>query len=299
MWFKSIDKEQFTRFALQESRLNNAYWSWNLLDHIESTLGIGLVGSQPNSPLPSGISSEPSAHTKKLKINLQQDILQSLNVVEQGLDDLRGLPREIIYHHLNFVRLYCQMHTDVINIQSSNETVALQISDDEKASYEMDFIRQRGELIPGEDLMTEWDRSVYTLYDILQGAQSGDGNPGNSEISPRLIVASNLMSPSLIKLSRYCYNYSSHLELPRLAKVKIYRQYMHDCKRLFSVGRQIVQYTSDSMSVINAISKGISDEDQQDLLSIQNQAITMEENLITASLDISGNLIREIILAGR
>ena len=280
MWFESIDKQQFTRFALQESRLDNAYWCGVLIDHIDDTL-------------------KPSPKINRLKIRLQKNILRLVDAVGEDVDNLRGLQREILYHHLKYVSIFCNIHTNVNNILSFNESIALPISDDKKASLEMEFIQQRAELIPGEDLMTQWDRGIYILYGSLKVAQSGDDAPGNPALSRRLLAATDLMSPSFIQLYRYCNSYSNHLEVPWLAKMKICSQYVGDCKRLFSAGRELVQFSSYCMAISNEISQRINDEDQQDFRMIEQRQNIIQENLITTNLNKSNNLIRGIISAGR
>ena len=37
MWFKSINKEQFTHFTLLEAKLEYAYWCSMLIEHIEDS----------------------------------------------------------------------------------------------------------------------------------------------------------------------------------------------------------------------------------------------------------------------
>ena len=145
--------------------------------------------------------------------------------------------------------------------------------------------------------MTQWDRGIYILYDSLNCAQVRPDAPSNLDTSKRLNAATALMSPKLLKLHGYCQSYSNHLEASWLPKIKIYSQYSHDCLRLFSAGRLLVEFCRDCIRTCAEISTRSTGKRKYDWRLIQQRQILVQENPISANLAKSTNLIKGIILA--
>jgi hypothetical protein len=276
MWFKSINKEQFTHFTLLEAKLEYAYWCSVLIEHIED-------------------SSEIFEELNHKISRLRNNIASLISEVKEQIRSLKGIERKILSHHLTYVSIACGPHIELSERRLvARKNTAERMSTEDMMNLEVSFIKHRAELMPSEDLMAQWDRGLYLLYDYLKCAQSDLRNVNDIGLSKRIIAVEDLMSPKLTQIHSYCNSYSNHLDINWLAKIRVYSHCTHDCTALFSLGLTLAKFCGDCKTVSEALVDASHEKQRSDWQLIQKRQKTLYEALIKVNMRKSKNLIEEI-----
>ena len=277
MWFKAINKEKFTQFTLLEAKLNYAYWCSVLIEHIED-------------------SSEISTELEQRKRATRENMVSLINEVSAQIQTLDGTEGELLSHHLDYVTLVCSFHIERTKTpqKSNGPNTVERMTDEEKMEAEINFIKQRADLMPSEDLIAQWDRGIYLLYDFLKCALHENRDLIEVSLLKRLKAARDLMSPTIIEIHDYCHDYSTQLDIGWLDKLKVYGHYTRDCMALFSAGHALVIFCSDCRIVRENLVNASEDKQRAEWQYIQARQTVVQEDLIKTNLRKSRNIINAI-----
>ena len=83
--------------------------------------------------------------------------------------------------------------------------------EDEQIAKEMAFIKERADMILGDDLLEEYDRAIYLIYQAI-GILDNDKQTDELKagFKQRIAAACDLMTPRFSKIQRQCNDYISH-----------------------------------------------------------------------------------------
>ena len=215
MWYKSVNKNQFRTYVMQDARLNIAYHT------TAKALQICDGGVTDLS-------------VEKEIISMDQKILNLLATVNQELSSQKGLTRDLIKQHLEYVKSFY-----VLCVKKPKQSnLRFEVSDlKELTMKEMAFIRNRSNIIWQEDLLEDFDRGIYLIYQALDLFTEGlEKSNVRAMIKQRLSAATEIMSPGFKNIQSYCGEYVAHLDLNSAKSINLINQQIVDCSSLFSSG---------------------------------------------------------------
>ena len=271
MWYKSVNKVQFRSYVRQDTRLNVAYWT--------ATKVVQMCELQAND------------------LSLDQQITQMhsrvvslLNAVKEEASRQNGLTEKLIHHQLEYTESYCEnalskTHQRVTYAQSGLEMPG----EKEQIAKEMAFIKERADMIPGDDLLEEYDRAIYLMYQAV-GALDSDNQTDElrAGFKKRIAAAFDLMTPGFSKIQRQCNEYIGHLYLSPAKSLALTNQQIVDYSNMFSAGFALAR-------LYRIIMKVVEDQDSeawtQSALARFQKDITERSNAIQTRL-IESNLVR-------
>ena len=277
MWFQSIDPSEFNTFVTQESRINIAYWLAVKAEY--------LCQTQADAP------------ALKFKIYCyRKRIYKLIDRVTEELGNQHGLTRQLSEHNLNYTKGFC--HKSLSNIYERIRCAKSgeQFNEIDLAAAEMEFIKQRFEMIPEDSLLEEYERGIYLLYQsiILAEKHKDLSEDTMSGIQHRLDAACKIMQPGFIKIQHHCNNFISHLDIDPRQKIILVNQYIVDLSQMFDAGLSLAKMTNDIHKTVKNIRLEITSEAE---LLQWNEKITQiinttQSRLIKVNLNKACNLLK-------
>lgn len=267
MWFRHIDKLQFRIYVRQDARLNRAYWLASKAIHMRETL--------PN--------------TKSLERRLsyiRHRTRNMLSTVHEDLPSQIGLTKQLSRQQLEFTTSHCVDCFKIIDGKLSS-------CEDQQMARELKYIRDRADIIPEYDLMEEWDRGIYLMYQAMAAHDKGVASiAAQLEITRRMDAACELMEPGFERIQRHCRAYIKKLSLNPSKQIEIVNQQIIDYSRLFSVGLELANFSRRVMNAADRLKRQpINDEQMAKLhAKFNHEGNIIQTKLIDKSLARTENL---------
>jgi len=271
MWYKSVSKAQFRSYVRQDTRLNIAYWT--------ATKVVQMCELQAND----------TALEHRIT-QMDTRVASLLYAVNEEVHKQNGLTKHLIQHQLEYTKSYC---TNALANTSQRVTYAqtkLEMpGEEEQIVKEMAFIKERADMIPGDDLLEEYDRAIYLIY---QATGILDRDNQNDELRAglrkRIAAACDLMTPGFSKIQRQCNDYVGHLYLSPAKSRALINQQIVDYSNMFSVGFSLARLYR---IIIRVVEDQSTEAWTQKALTQLQKDITERSNTIQSSL-IEANLAR-------
>ncbi|MCS5594702.1 MAG: hypothetical protein NZ730_09200 [Porticoccaceae bacterium] len=280
MWFKLIDKTQFRTYVRQDARLNTAYWL--------ATKVVHLCETRANMP---SLKARIAVYRRKIHM--------LINLVVQDLLNQEGLTKDLIKQYLEYTMDYCQISlnniSQRIHCAQSGEEMPSEVN---QVDREMEFIRNRTEIIPGDDLLEEFDRGIYLIY---QTALTAYGSSDLSDthmtgIKQRLDTAYDIMQPGFVKIQRHCNAYTAHLNLEPTTQLALTNQQIVDLSGMFNAGLSLAKFSRVIFDTANRLQPETISEvaltHWQDRITDAGNAI--QDRLIEINLARSNNILKAL-----
>jgi len=279
MWFKDLDKIQFTMYAKQEARLNTAYWLAAFVLHKCDTCS-------------------PTALVRSEIMSFKGQAMVLLRYVHRDLDQLHDLPQRIIQDQFEYIVSFCQHSLRDTNKRFRYVRRGIEIPGDyAQAKNEMAFIRARAELIDEEDLLEQWDRSIYLIYDAINLYKVRHSVPEyKREIRRRFNASIQLMRPGHEKIQQYCQSYIHKLELDAGSATVLTKKQVIQYSGMFEAGLALAHYSSELLSTrhrIMAIGQDLADFKKYQQES-EDKGNDIQEGLIRSNLARTNSILRVI-----
>ena len=271
MWYKSVNKAQFRSYVRQDARLNVAYWTAAKVVHM----------------------CELQANDASLEHQITQmdtRVANLLNAVNEEVLKQNGLTKNLIQHQLEYTKSYCANALTNTSQRVTYAQTGLEMpGEDEQIAKEMAFIKERADMILGDDLLEEYDRAIYLMY---QAIGILDNNKQTDELKAgfkqRIAAACDLMTPGFSKIQRQCNDYIGHLYLSPAKSLALINQQIVDYSNMFLAGFSLAR-------LYRIIIRVAEDQDTeawtQNALARFQKDITERSNTIQTSL-IQANLAR-------
>jgi len=271
MWYKSVNKAEFRSYVRQDTRLNVAYWT--------ATKVVQMCELQAND-----------TSLEHQIIQMDTRVANLINAVNEEVPKQNGLTKHLIEHQLDYTKSYCANALANTSQRVTYAQTGLEMpGEEEQIAKEMAFIKERSELIPGDDLLEEYDRAIYLIYQaaaILDNDNQTDAI--RAEFKKRIAAACDLMTPGFSKIQRQCNDYIGHLSLSPAKSLALTNQQIVDYSNMFSAGFSLAR-------LYRIIIRVVEDQDTeawtQNALTQFHKDITERSNTIQSSL-IESNLAR-------
>ena len=271
MWYKSVNKTEFRSYVRQDTRLNVAYWT--------ATKVVQMCELQAND-----------TSLEHQIIQMDTRVANLINAVNEEVPKQNGLTKHLIEHQLDYTKSYCANALANTSQRVTYAQTGLEMpGEEEQIAKEMAFIKERSELIPGDDLLEEYDRAIYLIYQaaaILDNDNQTDAI--RAEFKKRIAAACDLMTPGFSKIQRQCNDYIGHLSLSPAKSLALTNQQIVDYSNMFSAGFSLAR-------LYRIIIRVVEDQDTeawtQNALTQFHKDITERSNTIQSSL-IESNLAR-------
>ena len=271
MWYKSVNKARFRSYVRQDTRLNVAYWT--------ATKVVQMCELQANN-----LSLDHQL------TQMDSRVVRLLNAVKDELPKQNGLTKRLIQHQLEYTESYCANALSNTSQRVTYAQTGLEMPDEkEQIAKEMAFIKERADMIPGDDLLEEYDRAFYLMYQAV-GAFESDNQTDElrAGVKKRISAAFDLMTPGFSKIQRQCNEYIGHLYLPPTKSLALINQQIVDYSNMFSAGFALFR-------LYRIIMKVVEDKDSeawtQNALARSQKDITEHSNTLQSRL-IESNLAR-------
>ena len=275
MWYKSVNKAQFRSYVRQDTRLNVAYWT--------ATKVVQMCELQAN---------DTSLEHQITQMDTR--VASLLNAVNEEVTKQNGLTKHLIQHQLEYIKSYCSNAQANTSQRVTYAQTGLEMpGEEEQIAKEMAFIKERADMIPGDDLLEEYDRAIYLMYQatgILDSVNQTDEL--RAGFKKRIAAACDLMTPGFSKIQRQCNDYIGHLSLSPAKSLALTNQQIVDYSNMFSVGyslarlyRIIIRVVEDQS--IEAWSQRALTQLQKDIIERSN---TIQARLIEANLARANNM---------
>lgn len=267
MWYKSINNAQFRSYVRQDARLNAAYWL--------SAKALKISEEKENT-----------ASLEQAIASIDAKVTNLLNAVNDEMVTQTGLTKELIKHHLKHTEIYC--------IYASKKTKPRfkfagarpkTLNENQLIAQEMAFIKERADMISDDDLLEDYDRAIYLIYQALNLLDNGiESEKLKTECRRRIEAACDLMSPGFLKIQKHCNEYIGHLQFSNDNNIALINQQIVDYSSMFTAGL--------SLARLNLIIFKFSEDQQTEtwtkykLTRFQNY-ITRRSSSIQSSLIIS------------
>lgn len=279
MWFKSIDQSQFNLYVIQEARLNTAYWQAEMVTY--------LCETRKKAP---AVLDEIANHKKQVSLMLDS--------VERDLCNQEGEPRSLVKQQLKFTTIHCDRALHEIDNQFLFAALGSEMQGEEqRIQNEMVFIRDRSNSVLWDDLLEEFNRSVYLMYDAcLRHGVRRSNHCAYEQTRRRISAAFRLMNPGFGRIQNHCHAYISHLGLKPVIEQTLINQQIVDFSALFEMGRTLASFADTNLSVAKWLSTASIDSVRLYgiQLKIEEKGKDIQRQLIAASLART-NSIRQIL----
>jgi hypothetical protein len=213
-----------------------------------------------------------------------------LNAVNEEVTNQNGLTKHLIQHQLEYTKSYCANALANTSQRVTYAQTGLEMpGEEEQIAKEMAFIKERADMIPGDDLLEEYDRAIYLIYQAT-GILDSDNQTDElrAGFKKRIAAACDLMTPGFSKIQRQCNDYIGHLSLSPAKSLALTNQQIVDYSNMFSVGFSLAR-------LYRIIIRVVEDQDTeawtQNALTQFQKDITERSNTIQSSL-IEANLAR-------
>ena len=271
MWYKSVNKAEFRSYVRQDTRLNVAYWT--------ATKVVQMCELQAND-----------TSLEHQIIQMDTRVANLINAVNKEVTKQNGLTKHLIQHQLEYTKSYCANALANTSQRVTYAQTGLEMpGEEEQIAKEMAFIKERADMIPGDDLLEEYDRAIYLIYQAT-GILDSDNQTDElrAEFKKRIAAACDLMTPGFSKIQRQCNDYIGHLSLSPAKSLALTNQQIVDYSNMFSVGFSLAR-------LYRIIIRVVEDQDTeswtQNALTQFQKDITERSNTIQSSL-IEANLAR-------
>ena len=271
MWYKSVNKAEFRSYVRQDTRLNVAYWT--------ATKVVQMCELQAND-----------TSLEHQIIQMDTRVANLINAVNKEVTKQNGLTKHLIQHQLEYTKSYCANALANTSQRVTYAQTGLEMpGEEEQIAKEMAFIKERADMIPGDDLLEEYDRAIYLIYQAT-GILDSDNQTDElrAEFKKRIAAACDLMTPGFSKIQRQCNDYIGHLSLSPAKSLALTNQQIVDYSNMFSVGFSLAR-------LYRIIIRVVEDQDTeawtQNALTQFQKDITERSNTIQSSL-IEVNLAR-------
>ena len=221
-----------------------------------------------------------------------------LDSIERDLCKQEGEPRSLVKHQLDFTTIHCDRALHGIDNRFLFATLGLEVQGTEqRIQNEMAFIRARSNTVHWDDLLEDFNRSVYLIYDSCLKPDARQSNQCVYEQGRRKVSAAfTLMNPGFGRIKNYCHLYISHLGLNPVVEQILINQQIVDISALFEVGRNLALFTSTNFSVAKWLSNTTIDSERRQVIQLKTEekGNDIQRQLIAASLART-NSIRQIL----
>jgi hypothetical protein len=217
-----------------------------------------------------------------------------LNAVNEEVTKQNGLTKHLIQHQLEYTKSYCANALANTSQRVTYAQTGLEMpGEEEQIAKEMAFIKERADMIPGDDLLEEYDRAIYLIYQAT-GILDSDNQTDElrAGFKKRIAAACDLMTPGFSKIQRQCNDYVGHLYLSPAKSRALINQQIVDYSNMFSVGfalarlfRIIIRVVEDQS--IEAWTQKALTQLQKDITERSN---TIQSRLIEANLARANNM---------
>jgi len=213
-----------------------------------------------------------------------------LNAVNEEVTKQNGLTKHLIQHQLEYTKSYCANALANTSQRVTYAQTGLEMpGEEEQIAKEMAFIKERADMIPGEDLLEEYDRAIYLIYQatgILDSDNQSDEH--RAGFKKRIAAACDLMTPGFSKIQRQCNDYVGHLYLSPAKSRALINQQIVDYSNMFSAGFSLARLYR---ILIRVAEEQDTEAWTQKALTQLQKDITERSNTIQSSL-IEANLAR-------
>jgi len=271
MWYKSVNKAQFRSYVRQDTRLNVAYWT--------ATKVVQMCELQAN---------DTSLEHQITQMDTR--VASLLNAVNEEVTKQNGLTKHLIQHQLEYTKSYCANALANTSQRVTYAQTGLEMpGEEEQIAKEMAFIKERADMIPGDDLLEEYDRAIYLIYQAT-GILDNDNQSDElrAGFKKRIAAACDLMTPGFSKIQRQCNDYVGHLYLSPAKSRALINQQIVDYSNMFSVGFSLTRLYR---IIIGVVEDQSTEAWTQKALTQLQKDITERSNTIQSRL-IEANLAR-------
>ena len=279
MWFKSLSKAQFSLYAKQEARLDIAYWL------------AGLVQYKCENEAPTTIILSEIT-------NFKRQVREMLGHAYEDIGQLHGLPAQLIKHQLGFTVRSCRHSLKDTNKRFRCIRQGIEMpGDNQLMEREMAWIKERAELLDADDLLEQWNRSIYLIYGAITLDRTRLSVAGyRDQLKRRLDAAMDLMSPGHKKVKQYCQSYIGHLDLEPIPAILLVDQQIGEYSRLFEAGVALARHSTSLLSTNHRfVTRGFDQKSLDKYLeTIHIRANHIHERLTHANL-MRANTIRRAL----
>ena len=279
MWFKSLSKAQFSLYAKQEAKLDMAYWLAALVQY-------KCENEAPTTIILSEIT------------NFKRQVREMLRHAYEDIEQLHGLPAQLIKHQLGFTVKSCRQSLKDTNKRFRCIRQGIEMpGDNQLMEREMAWIKERAELLDADDLLEQWNRSIYLIYGAITLDRTRLSVAGyRDQLKRRLDAAVDLMSPGHKKVKQYCQSYIGHLDLEPIPAMLLVDQQIGEYSRLFEAGLALARHSTSLLSTNHRfVTRGFDQKDLDKYLeTIDIRANHIHERLTHANL-MRANTIRRAL----
>ena len=266
-----MNKAQFRSYVRQDTRLNVAYWT--------ATKVVQMCELQAN---------DTSLEHQITQMDTR--VASLLNAVNEEVTKQNGLTKHLIQHQLEYTKSYCANALANTSQRVTYAQTGLEMpGEEEQIAKEMAFIKERADMIPGDDLLEEYDRAIYLIYQatgILDSDNQSDEH--RAGFKKRIAAACDLMTPGFSKIQRQCNDYVGHLYLSPAKSRALINQQIVDYSNMFSAGFSLARLYR---ILIRVAEEQDTEAWTQKALTQLQKDITERSNTIQSSL-IEANLAR-------
>ena len=275
MWYKSINNTQFRSYVRQDARINSAYWL--------SAKALKISEEQENT-----------AHLEQVIASMNARVANLLNAVNDEVVTQTGLTKDLIQHQLKHTESYCIYVLKNIKYHSKFAGARLKTpNENQLIAQEIAFIKERADMISDDDLLEEYDRAIYLIYQALNLLDNGiESEKIKADCRQRIEAACDLMSPGFLKIQKHCNEYIGHLQFSNDKNIALINQQIVDYSSMFTAGL--------SLARLNQIIFKFSEDQQTEtwtkykLTRFQNyitrRASSIQSRLITSNLERAHNI---------
>jgi len=275
MWYKSINNAQFRSYVRQDARLNAAYWL--------SAKALKISEEKKNT-----------ASLEQVIASMDARVSNLLNAVNDEMATQTGLAKDLIQHQLKHTESYCIYALKNIKHQSKFAGARQKtLNENQLIAQEIAFIKERADMISDDDLLEEYDRAIYLIYQALNLLDNGiESEKLKTECRRRIEAACDLMSPGFLKIQKHCNEYIGHLQFPNDNNIALINQQIVDYSSMFTAGL--------SLARLNQIIFKFSEDQQTEawtkykLTRFQNyitrRSSSIQSRLIKSNLERANNI---------
>ena len=277
MWFKALDQKQFTLYAQQSARLNTAYWLATLI----------VYKCEEN--VPSDIAhAEIESFKRQIALMFQH--------IRKDVRRQKGLPQQLVRHELAYIAGYCRQSTKNTNKRFLYSRIGMPIAGDElMADKEIEFIRDRSNILNDDDLLEQWDRGIYLTYEAIRLKEQSRFT-GRRRIIKNFEAAESLMTPTPMVRLNYCRAYVDQLGLDAPIASDLLDRLLNDVTNMYAAGADLVKFSRQALLGRERILASVVDRSrvQRESEELADLGADIQKNLIMTNLARTDTIRRVI-----
>ncbi len=163
------------------------------------------------------------------------------------------------------------------------------------ANKEIEFIRERSNILNDDDLLEQWDRGIYLTYEAIR-LKDQSRFTGRRRIIKNFDVAESLMRPTPMVILNYCRAYVDQLGLDAPIASDLVDRLLNDFTNMYAAGANLVKFSRQALLGQERILASIVDRRrvQREHEELADLGADIQKNLIMANLARTDTIRRVI-----